>query len=124
MKEIILSSLSKTWIFDLDGTILKHNGYILDGVDSFLPGTIAFLKSIPDADMVIFLTSRKEKYREKTIDFLEKHEIRYNHIIFEAPYGERILINDKKRSGLMTAVSVNVERDRFNVPCFSVDDSI
>ena len=37
-KQLILSTLPKTWIFDLDGTILKHNGYKIDGEDTLLPG--------------------------------------------------------------------------------------
>ena len=36
--EMILSTLPKTWILDLDGTILKHNGYRTDGRDTVLPG--------------------------------------------------------------------------------------
>ena len=31
-----LSKLPHTWILDLDGTIVKHNGYKLDGKDSLL----------------------------------------------------------------------------------------
>ncbi len=30
-EKLILSTLPKTWIFDLDGTLLRHNGYKLDG---------------------------------------------------------------------------------------------
>ena len=33
-----LSKLPHTWILDLDGTIVKHNGYKLDGKDSLLEG--------------------------------------------------------------------------------------
>ena len=32
-EELILSTLPKTWIFDLDGTLVKHNGYKEDGID-------------------------------------------------------------------------------------------
>ena len=35
---MILSTLSKTWIFDIDGTLVKHNGYKLDGRDTLLEG--------------------------------------------------------------------------------------
>ena len=31
-----LSPLPKTWILDLDGTLVKHNGYKTDGRDSLL----------------------------------------------------------------------------------------
>ena len=37
MKKIKLSkNIGHTWFIDLDGTILKHNGYIIDGQDSYL----------------------------------------------------------------------------------------
>ena len=106
-----LSPLAHTWILDLDGTIVKHNGYLTDGYDTFLDGAEAFLKSIPKQDMIIFLTSRSEMEREKTKEFLAKNQISYKTIIFEAPYGERIVINDCKPSGLRMAVAVNCERD-------------
>ena len=112
MNKLTLSTLGHTWILDLDGTIVKHNGYLIDGEDTFLPGAEAFLKGIPSQDMVIFVTSRKEEYRGLTEDFLMRHGIRYNHIIFEAPYGERILVNDAKPSGLKMAISINVSRNQ------------
>ena len=112
MNKLTLSALGHTWILDLDGTIVKHNGYLIDGEDTFLPGAEAFLKGIPSQDMVIFVTSRKEEYRGLTEDFLIRHGIRYNHIIFEAPYGERILVNDAKPSGLKMAISINVSRNQ------------
>lgn len=47
MEEVItLSPLGKTWILDLDGTLVKHNGYKLDGHDTLLPGAKDFLKQI------------------------------------------------------------------------------
>lgn len=39
---IVLSPLPKTWILDLDGTLVKHNGYKLDGHDTLLPGAREF----------------------------------------------------------------------------------
>ena len=113
MDDIILSTLGHTWILDLDGTIVKHNGYKIDGHDSMLDGAESFLHGIPDKDMVIFLTSRTDDLRESTEAFLREHGIRYDHIIYNAPYGERILINDNKPSGLVTGIAVNSERDIF-----------
>ena len=106
-----LSTLGHTWIFDIDGTIVKHNGYKIDGIDSLLPGAIDFLSAIPEKDMIVFLTSRTEEYREITEDFLRSNNIRYDHIIFEAPYGERILVNDDKPGGLKMSIAINKERD-------------
>ncbi|NCE65622.1 hypothetical protein D1159_13790 [Pseudoflavonifractor sp. 524-17] len=111
-EEVIeLSPLGKTWILDLDGTLVKHNGYKLDGCDTLLPGAKEFLANITPEDMVIIVTSRKEEVREQTLAFLRENHIRCDHIIWNAPYGERIVVNDKKPSGLKTAVAVNVERD-------------
>ena len=111
MTQLTLSPLGHTWILDLDGTLVKHNGYKIDGVDSFLEGAETFLKSLPEEDMVVFLTSRTLEQKELTETFLKENGIRYNHIIYGAPYGERILMNDCKPSGLRTAVAINLQRD-------------
>ena len=125
MTEILnLSPLNHTWILDMDGTIVKHNGYIIDGYDTFLEGAEDFLRSIPETDMIIFLTSRTDNERSLTEEFLKDKKIRYDKIIFNAPYGERILINDMKPSGLKTAISVNTRRDIFAVSSFEIDDKL
>ena len=97
---------------------------IIDGFDSFLPGAESFLKSIPEKDMSIFLTSRTDDYKEKTELFLKKNGIKYDHIIFDAPYGERILINDDKPSGLCMSMSVRKERDAPLYPHIILDKSL
>jgi len=109
--KLVLSTLGHTWILDLDGTILKHNGYKIDGVDSFLPGAQEFLSKIPEKDMIIFLTSRTEEYSVVTEEYLKSNNIRYDQIIYGAPYGERILINDDKTSGLKMGFAINKIRD-------------
>ena len=43
--------------------------------------------------------------------FLKENGIRYNQIIFNAPYGERIVINDDKPSGLHMCRAIMVKRD-------------
>lgn len=121
---IKLSPLGHTWILDIDGTIVKHNGYKIDGKDTLLDGAAEFLANIPEGDMIIFVTSRTEEYRELTVDFLRKNNIRYDHIIFGAPYGERILINDRKPSGLDMSVAVNTERDVFCAQKFKIDENL
>ncbi len=124
MYEITLSPLGHTWILDLDGTIVKHNGYKSDGYDTLLDGAADFIGAIPEGDMIIFITSRTEEFKKQTVDFLGKNDIRFDHIIFGAPYGERILINDKKKSGLPTSVAVNTCRDEFCKVGFVVDDKL
>lgn len=113
---LVLSTLPKTWIFDLDGTLLKHNGYKIDGVDTVLPGVVEYLATIPEDDVIIILTSRTDEYKQMTIDFLTEKKIRYNEIIFNMPMGERIVVNDRKPSGLDMAFGFNLKRDIFEMP--------
>ncbi len=112
----MMSTLPKTWIFDLDGTLLKHNGYKIDGMDSVLPGVLEYLASIPDEDRIVILTSRTDEYRDMTLSFLEDNGIRYDDIIFNIPFGERIVVNDRKPSGIDMAYAMNLDRDEFFLP--------
>ena len=114
MKKIKLSkNLAHTWFIDLDGTILKHNGYIAEKKDTLLKGVKKFFKKIPKKDIIIITTSRKSNYLKKTKLFLKKNNIRYNQIIHNLPFGERILINDiKPKNKLKTSVSINLKRDK------------
>ena len=121
-KELQLSNLSKTWIFDLDGTIVEHNGYKKYGEDVLLDGVAEFFATIPSDDMIIILTARESKYKDSTINFLQKHNVRFDTIIFDAPKGERILVNDTKPDGLVCAYAINTMRDEF--PNLLVDRSI
>lgn len=122
--KMILSSLNRTWIFDLDGTICIHNGYKIFGEDKIINEAKKFLDNIDINDMIIFVTSRKSEYKEQTEEFLKKNKIRYNYIIYDAPYGERIVINDKKKSGLKTAYAINIERDVFPSIEISIDEKL
>ena len=113
---LVLSTLPKTWIFDLDGTIVKHNGYKIDGYDTLLDGAKEYIESIPAEDFVLILTSRTDDYKDMTLDFLKKNVIRYDEIMFNMPMGERIVVNDRKPSGLDMAIAVNADRNIFNTP--------
>ena len=115
-QKLILSTLPKTWIFDLDGTLLKHNGYITDGIDTLLVGAKEYLDKLPREDKIVIFTSRTDEYKERTIQFLLEQGIRYDEILFNMPMGERIVVNDRKPSGLNMAVAVNTERDMFELP--------
>lgn len=110
MNTIKLSSLSHTWIIDLDGTILKHNGHI-EGGDRLLKGVRSLWKRIPLTDMIILVSARDKTFKKQTKKFLDDNQIRYDHIIFGVPTGERLVINDIKPSGLKTAYAINVLRD-------------
>lgn len=115
-EKLILSTLPKTWIFDLDGTLVKHNGYKLDGEDTLLLGVKEYLASIPKEDKIIIFTSRTAEYKEETLQFLKKNHMRYDNILFDIPLGERIVVNDRKPSGIDMAVAMNMDRDDFRLP--------
>lgn len=107
---LVLSPLAHTWVFDLDGTLVRHNGY-KSGRDEWLPGALDFLRSIPKEDYVLILTAREQGAREATEKFLRDSGVRYDDIKFEMPMGERILFNDSKPSGLKCAYAVEPKRD-------------
>ena len=120
---IELSPLNHTWILDVDGTIVKHNGYIIDGYDTLLDGVKEFFENISPDDKIILLTARKKEFLEDLKKFLDKNNIRYDYILTDIPVGERILINDKKPSGLNTAIAKNLNRDQFMVS-YKVNEDI
>ena len=74
------SELSKTWIIDVDGTIVKHNGYKIDGFDTLLEGVKEFFATIPPNDKIILLTARKNEYLEDLKFFLKN--ISYSPLLF------------------------------------------
>ena len=65
---LVLSTLPKTWVFDLDGTLLKHNGYKIDGIDTILPGAMEYLKTIPEEDKIVIFTSRTDVYKQMSLN--------------------------------------------------------
>ena len=107
-----MSCLSKTWFFDVDGVLVKHNGY-LNGGDQWLENSLEFLNSsrISPEDKVILTTSRQEKDLNFLIEELNNKGIKIYSVITGLPHGERIVVNDKKPSGLRTSFSISVDRD-------------
>lgn len=103
--------LGHTWFIDLDGTILKHNGYV-NPPEELLPGVKDLWATIPSQDTIILTTGRNSTYRESTLKFLDSAGIRYDHVIFDLPLGERIVVNDTKPGGLKTAIAWNLERNQ------------
>ena len=119
-----LSTLAKTWILDVDGTLVKHNGYKIDGHDTLLPGVKEFFEKIPFQDKIVLLTARKDECLEDLKNFLQKHRLRYDYILTDMPMGERILINDDKPSGLKCAYAICKERDSELRLDFKLSDDI
>ena len=110
MNEKELSTLSKTWIFDLDGTLVEHNGY--KSTERLLPGVIEFFRdNIKDGDVVVLMTARTETQALSAAKVLKDNNLKYDLLISDLPHGERMIFNDKKGSGLETCHSINLNRD-------------
>lgn len=103
----------KTWFLDFDGTLVLQKSHMSEK-DHILPGTKDFFDNIVrEEDCVVITTARnRDEHEERIINFLNQHNIKYYKIICDLPAGKRILINDKKPDGTLTAYSYNLERDQ------------
>lgn len=110
MTTLRMSTLPKTWVLDVDGTIVVHNGHLRPVGDELLPGVKEFFASLPPQDVVVLLTARKKEIGPRLEAFLTDHHIRFDTILYGMPAGERILVNDCKPSGLPTAFAINKKR--------------
>lgn len=122
--KLTLSPLPKTWVFDVDGTIVKHNGHLTQEGDQLLPGVKELFESIPATDVIVLMTARKPEYEDALKKFLAKNNIRFDYLLTDMPQGERILVNDRKPSGLQTAYAVNKNRDQALSLSFEVDNCL
>ncbi len=122
--KLTLSPLPKTWIFDVDGTIVKHNGHLTHEGDQLLPGVKELFGSIPATDVIVLMTARKAEHQDSLKNFLTENNIRFDYLLSDMPQGERILINDRKPSGLKTAYAVNQDRDQELDLSFEIDKSL
>lgn len=123
MQPLKLSPLPKTWLLDVDGTLVIHNGHLEDN-ERLLGGVREFFSRIDKADRVILLTSRGPEYASGLEEFLRAHGIPFDQILYGLPFGERILVNDTKPSGLKTAYAVNNTRNGDFVLPFEVDGNL
>jgi hypothetical protein len=102
----------KTWFIDFDGTLVLQKSHLGDK-DYILDGTLDFFKNVvKENDYVIITTGRNsEEHKERIAKFLNQNGIKYDLIICDLPTGPRVIINDKKPDGTITAYSVNLTRD-------------
>ena len=76
-----LDDIEKTWIFDLDGTLVVHNGY-KNGVDELLSGVKEFYENnIEDTDYILIITARNSEFKGIAEKCLLDNNIRYDRII-------------------------------------------
>lgn len=103
--------LPKTWFVDFDGTIAVHRGGELNGKDEPLPTTSKFFELIGKEDKVIIVTARNSVDEKNIWDFMKAHNYPCHQVICGLSSGARILINDEKPSGYITAYAISTKRD-------------
>ena len=101
----------RTWFIDFDGTLVLQKSHM--GDDDFILNATKdfFQKIIKEKDYVVITTARDQSYKERVEKFLDQNNLRWNLILCGLPSGTRILINDKKPDGTLTAYAHNLNRD-------------
>lgn len=106
----------KTIFLDIDGTLVKHKplceNTLGDSPLELLEGT---LEKLTEWDLkgyrIILTTGRKDSLREATEQQLNNLGIFYDYLIMGIGGGDRILINDKKSDGRITAFAICPDRN-------------
>lgn len=90
--------MSKTFIIDLDGTLIKFCPHVVNkifGTYELLPGVAqAILDAINHGDKVIFMTARPENMRVEVERELRNLGLTWQQIVMGAGGGERVIVND------------------------------
>jgi len=107
---------SKTIFCDIDGTLIKHCSPIETSKPDFkaeiLPGVLEKIKEWNLKNYKLILTTgRRESQRGITEKQLMELGITYDILIMGIGRGSRVIINDKKLDGTITAESYCIIRD-------------
>tara|TARA_R110002020_G_scaffold55309_1_gene153540 strand:+ start:22883 stop:23242 length:360 start_codon:yes stop_codon:yes gene_type:complete len=105
----------KTFFIDIDGTLLKHKGDFSD-ISTDEPKILPYVREkmnewCSKEYNIIIVTARRESVRSVTEHQLQSLGIPYDQLIMGIGKGERIIINDKRPNGDITASAINIDRD-------------
>ena len=105
----------KTILMDIDGTIFYHKDnlyHMVKDVPVLLDGTIERLLEWRAKEYYIVLTTaRPEGCRSATEEQLKNAGVFYDQLVMGLPAGPRVLINDIKPDGTLTAEGINLVRN-------------
>lgn len=106
---------NKCYFIDIDGCIFFHydglyniltnNHILLDGVKEL------FIKIRENGDYIVLTTARPESMRSLTINQITSCGLWFDQLVMGLPVGPRVVINDTKPNGMMTAIAINVKRN-------------
>jgi len=85
-----LDDIEKTWIFDLDGTLVVHNGY-KNGVDELLPSVKEFYEKAENKKITLNLTKTENDlcfsdlnyFKEQNLNQLDLKKSAYRQLLSE-----------------------------------------
>ena len=107
----------RTLFIDIDGTLFRNASEYFSpkwGESDPIIENIDHIKNLyhQGNTQIILTTSRKEEYKEKTLQQLNSYNIPYHNIIFNLFHSKRYLINDYSSTNpYPTAISINLKRD-------------
>lgn len=107
----------KTIFCDIDGTLIWHSKPSENAKEinkaSLIPGTLDKLDEWERKGYnIILITGRKKSMRKKTEKSLAELGIYYDILIMGVGGGTRYLINDSKPNGDISAIAINIERNK------------
>lgn len=107
--------MRKTVFLDIDGTLITHTGNMYDQLacpSDVLPGVRERIDQWLLEDVCIILTTgRREGNRKETEDMLRSLRISYDQLVMGLPRGPRIVVNDTKPDGTITAYGYSIPRN-------------
>lgn len=108
------TELGKTYFLDIDGTLVTHNGHLNGNEISLIPESLEFLQQVSSNDLVCLTTARHADEVAQVLDLVinalpSGTEVK---VLADLPKGERILVNDRKPSGLCMAYALSPDRNK------------
>ena len=104
-----------TIFLDIDGTIIKHGGDLYSMITKdaeIIEGTIQKLIEWKQQGYnIILTTARPEGTRKQTEQQLSELGIFYHRLIINLSSGPRVVINDTKPDGTVTAIAHPIKRN-------------
>lgn len=116
-----------TFFIDLDGTVFTHEGVgqweqtTAQQID--LTGAKrAIDELLKYGHHVVLTTGRREQHRAATVQQLSNWGISYDQLVMGLPPGPRVIVNDRKPDGSVTAHAVSHERNTLGwvAPCLGL----
>lgn len=110
-----MSVKRKTVFMDIDGTIAKHQHTLSEMLSNRMELNDGVMDKITEWRAkdyyLVITTARPEGTRDTTVRQLAEAGIFYDQLVMGLPTGQRVVINDKKPDGTLTAGHVNLERN-------------